>query len=164
MLLSLLAVLLSAQLCRATGCGQPSQCVAHLCPQPKYCPLGATTEPCGCCKVCLKKEGELCGGPDGACGLGFTCNTTGGAITGKCQRLAGCHLYNSYLAVGTAVQWGECSECECVKDRDLHCRRNMTKCSAVRHDDTPVKNAFPELNYIENTPVDMQDNHEPLLP
>jgi hypothetical protein len=133
MLLSLLLLCLFVRGYFATDCGDPSQCMSHLCPQPKHCPLGTTKEPCGCCKVCWKKEGETCGGLNGRCGLGYTCNTTLGLMTAKCERLreldisklstlvrlsistawisssAGCHLYNSYLAIGTSAQMGDCN-------------------------------------------------------
>uniref|UniRef100_A0A224XBI2 Putative venom gland protein n=1 Tax=Megacormus gertschi TaxID=1843536 RepID=A0A224XBI2_9SCOR len=45
-------------------------------PAPTDCPLGITTDMCGCCSECYKVEGELCGGMWGMlgkCGEGLTC-------------------------------------------------------------------------------------------
>jgi hypothetical protein len=164
MLLSLLLLCLFVRGYFATDCGDPSQCMSHLCPQPKHCPLGTTKEPCGCCKVCWKKEGETCGGLNGRCGLGYTCNTTLGLMTAKCERLPGCHLYNSYLAIGTSAQMGDCNVCECVKDNDLRCKRNMDRCRSVTGVTTKIKNTFPELTYIDQTTSSGDDDSDLTLP
>ncbi|CAK9300803.1 unnamed protein product [Gordionus sp. m RMFG-2023] len=43
---------------------------------PTDCEGGLVTDACGCCKVCAKVEGEICGGPymlRGKCGKGLMC-------------------------------------------------------------------------------------------
>uniref|UniRef100_A0A482ZAJ6 U21-Liphistoxin-Lm1c_1 n=1 Tax=Liphistius malayanus TaxID=1203467 RepID=A0A482ZAJ6_9ARAC len=43
---------------------------------PATCPLGVTKDPCNCCPVCYKTEGEVCGGPwntSGKCGEHLFC-------------------------------------------------------------------------------------------
>ncbi|KAA0203464.1 hypothetical protein HAZT_HAZT010688, partial [Hyalella azteca] len=43
---------------------------------PSTCQWGVGKDPCGCCDVCLKGPGEVCGGPwntSGWCGEGLTC-------------------------------------------------------------------------------------------
>nr|API81343.1 venom toxin [Hemiscorpius lepturus] len=45
-------------------------------PPPTDCPLGTTHDACGCCTVCFKVQGEVCGGPwnvRGVCGEGLYC-------------------------------------------------------------------------------------------
>ena len=59
------------------------------------CKGGLTNDNCGCCQVCAKVEGEVCGGlwdEDGYCDQGLFCDTGNKPwfrmARGKCQRQA----------------------------------------------------------------------------
>ena len=74
----------------ATSCNFP--CDQSSCGQPRACPQGYAMEPCGCCTLCAKLEGEECGGFGnrfGSCGIGLYCNKTSDSLqsTGNCTRL-----------------------------------------------------------------------------
>ncbi|GFR04110.1 IGFBP N-terminal domain-containing protein [Trichonephila clavata] len=51
--------------CLALDC---PDCDIEMCKDPGTCPLGKTTDICGCCTVCFKGVGEECGGPWGVFG------------------------------------------------------------------------------------------------
>uniref|UniRef100_A0A2I9LPX2 Venom protein n=1 Tax=Centruroides hentzi TaxID=88313 RepID=A0A2I9LPX2_9SCOR len=52
-------------------------CFNYECPSPpEDCPFGTVLDGCGCCLVCAKGEGEICGGVwdvEGICAEGLTC-------------------------------------------------------------------------------------------
>uniref|UniRef100_A0A1E1WVU2 Putative insulin-like protein growth factor binding protein n=1 Tax=Tityus obscurus TaxID=1221240 RepID=A0A1E1WVU2_TITOB len=60
-------VSLSCRPCDKSACKQLSEA---------DCPVGITSDTCGCCQVCAKNAGEDCGGPwkvYGRCGKGLEC-------------------------------------------------------------------------------------------
>ncbi|XP_078579723.1 venom protein 302-like [Branchiostoma floridae x Branchiostoma japonicum] len=51
-------------------------CSERECEKPRGCKKGTALDVCGCCEVCVKLEGETCGGLwglDGTCAKGLTC-------------------------------------------------------------------------------------------
>ena len=79
----------------------------------RTCPGGAVPEPCACCYMCGKLEGEMCGGPhgcDGRCGHNLLCsvpekdfldNST--AATGICVGKSKAIRVRAYLYSCTCV-------------------------------------------------------------
>uniref|UniRef100_A0A224X881 Putative venom gland protein n=1 Tax=Megacormus gertschi TaxID=1843536 RepID=A0A224X881_9SCOR len=74
--LAVLCVLVVSVYSLSCPCWDEEDPTKHCPPRPTSCPLGYTTDPCGCCPLCYKVEGEGCGGPwqvGGVCGEGLRC-------------------------------------------------------------------------------------------
>nr|API81346.1 venom toxin [Hemiscorpius lepturus] len=72
-LLSSLAVTIYSLSC---PCWEQEDKTDYCGPPPTDCPLGTTSDVCGCCPVCYKVLGESCGGmwgTMGQCGPGLFC-------------------------------------------------------------------------------------------
>uniref|UniRef100_A0A224XGG1 Putative venom gland protein n=1 Tax=Megacormus gertschi TaxID=1843536 RepID=A0A224XGG1_9SCOR len=91
--LAILCVLVVSVYSLSCPCWQEIDKTKYCRPRPASCPLGYTTDACGCCPVCYKVEGERCGGPWGVygrCGEGLRCEKGAGISSDDNQREGVC--------------------------------------------------------------------------
>lgn len=98
----MLCLFLLPGLCHGFSCVcSPSECEELV---DADCPEGSGTvwDPCGCCKVCARTEGEPCGGPYGfygSCAAGLECvvsDMMSDNNEGVCNRKSSSSLFCNY--------------------------------------------------------------------